>query len=89
MTMCYNVNVPFVQAQAGVISIIDVLQLLPSYENETSCTVWQSLIGSLSTVDHLISHTESYEAFKNFAVKLFIPAGRRLGWDPKEGECKS
>ena len=76
------------QAQAGVISTVDVLQLLPSYVNETSCTVWQSLIGSLSTVDLLISHTDSYEKFKNFAVELFKPAGLRLGWDPKEGECK-
>ena len=76
------------QAQAGVISTVDVLQLLPSYVNETSCTVWQSLIGSLSTIDHLISHTDSYEKFKNFAVELFEPAGLRLGWDPKEGECK-
>ena len=76
------------QAQAGDISTVDVLQLLPSYEEETSCTVWQSLIGSLSTIDRLISHTDIYEKFKKFAVKLFKPAGLRLGWDPKEGECK-
>lgn len=79
---------PFVQAQAGVLSVVDVLQFFPSYVNETSYTVWQSLIESLSTIDLLIFHTNSYESFKNFALKLFMQAGDRLGWDPKEGECK-
>ena len=77
------------QVQAGMTSTVDILQLLPSYVNETSCAVWQSLIGSLSTIDRIISHTGSYEKFKNFAVKLFAPAGLRLGWDPKEAECKN
>ena len=76
------------QAQAGVLSTVDVLQFFPSYVNETSYTVWQSLIESLSTIDLLISHTNSYESFKTFALKLFTQTGDRLGWDPKEGECK-
>ena len=86
-TVC-NVHVTFVQAQAGVHSIVDVLQFFTSYVNETSYTVWQSLIESLSTIDRLISHTNKYEIFKRFALKLFMQAGVRLKWDPIEGECK-
>ena len=77
------------QAQAGVLSTVDVLQLFPSYVNETSYAVWQSLVECLSTIDLLISHTNSYESFKSFALKLFTQAGVRLGWDPKAGECKN
>ena len=77
------------QAQAGDMSTVDFLKLLPSYVNETSCAVWQSLVECLRVIDCLLSNTDTHENFKKFAVKLFLPTAMRLGYDPKEGECKT
>ena len=85
--MCVFVSV--FQARAGVGSTVDVLRLFPSYVNETSYTVWENLVGNLSILDRLLSYTDCYEDFKKFATKLFAPAADRLGWEPKDTECKT
>ena len=77
-----------IQAQAGGISTVDFLKLLPCYVNEMCCTVWQSLVETLRVVDRLLSNKSTYENFKKFAANLFIPTAQRLGYDPKESECK-
>lgn len=66
-----------------------MLRLFASYVNETSYTVWESLVGSLFNIDRLLSHSDYYDTFKMFAAKLFQPTMARLGWEPKDTDCES
>ena len=77
------------QARAGVISTTDVLRLFASYANETSYTVWESLIHNLTTLGRLLSSTDYYQQFRKYAVKLLTPTAARLGWDLKDTDSKS
>ena len=76
------------QARAGVIKTTDVLRLFASYANETSYTVWESLVSNLSEVGLLLCVTDCYKDFKKYAVKLFTPVARRLGWDPRDTDSE-
>lgn len=89
MLLMLLLSLPLCQARAGVGSTTDVLRLFPSYVNETSYTVWENLVGNLSILDRLLSYTDCYEDFRKFAAKLFAPTAVRLGWDPKDSECKA
>lgn len=77
------------QARAGTINTTEVLRLFPSYTDETSYTVWESLISNLTVLDRLLSYTDLYDDFKKYAVKLFIPIATRLGWDTRDTDSKS
>ena len=83
-----DINIPIQKARAGVISTTDVLRLFASYANETSYTVWETLVNNLSVLDRLLSYTDCYENFKTYAIKLFTPAMARLGWDPRDKDSK-
>jgi puromycin-sensitive aminopeptidase len=66
-----------------------VLRLFASYANETSYTVWESLIHNLTTLGRLLSSTDYYQHFRKYAINLFTPTAARLGWDPKDTDGKS
>ena len=77
---------PLLQARAGVGSTVDVLRLLAAFSNETSYTVWESLVSTLSTFKKLFSYTDFYESFKSYAVEMFKPSLTRLGWEPRDSD---
>lgn len=72
-------------------STVDVLRLLAAFSNETSYTVWESLVSTLSTFNRLFSYTEFYDSFKAYAIEMFKPSLTRLGWESKDtdGEAAS
>lgn len=72
------------QARAGMGSTIDVLRLLTAFTNETSYTVWESLVDILSTLNNLFSYTNFHSIFKGYARELFLPVFSRLGWESKD-----
>ena len=65
-------------------STVDVLRLLAAFSNETSYTVWESLVSTLNTFNGLFSYTDFYSSFKDYARELFLPSFARLGWEPRD-----
>ena len=70
------------QAKAGVGSTVKVLELLSAYANEKEFTVWETLVGSLGTLNRLLSNTDYHEKFKKFAESIFTNIVNELGWEP-------
>ncbi|XP_065888501.1 puromycin-sensitive aminopeptidase-like [Dysidea avara] len=73
-------------AQAGVGSTVKVLELLSAYANEKEFTVWETLIGSLGTLNRLLSNTDYHDKFKKFAENIFTNIVKELGWEPRPNE---
>ena len=76
------------QAQAGVGNTVRVLELMSAYANEKEFTVWETLVGNLSNLSHLLAHTDFHDKFKRFAEKLFHNVAERVGWLPQPDEGK-
>ena len=76
------------QAQAGVGNTVRVLKLMSAYANEKEFTVWETLVGNLSNLTHLLAHTDFHDKFKKFAEKIFHNVVERVGWLPQPDECK-
>ena len=67
---------------------MEVLRLFRSFVQETNYTVWESLVGNLSIINHLFSYTEFHDQFKEYAEALFAPTVARLKWEV-QGEDES
>lgn len=69
-----------------MVSIVDVLELLTAFTGETSYTVWESLVTTLSTFNMLFSYTDFYHSFRAYALEIFAPALSKLGWESREAD---
>ena len=78
------------QAQlAGVGNTVRVLELMSAYADEKELfTVWETLVGNLSNLSHLLAHTDFHDKFKKFAEKIFHNVVEHVGWLPQPGEGK-
>ncbi|KAL5489625.1 hypothetical protein EMCRGX_G018741 [Ephydatia muelleri] len=65
---------------------VDVLKLLKFYMNETSFTVWESVITEVGHTSFLLGYTDFHDLFKKYALSLFESVGAKVGWDPKESD---
>ena len=69
---------------------MEVLRLFRSFVQETNYTVWESLVGNLSTINQVLSYTDFHNLFKEYAEALFAPTVARLKWEVQgEDESKS
>ena len=59
------------QAQAGVVSTVKVLELMSAYPDEKEFTVWETLVDNLSTISCLLANTDFHDKFKRFSEKIF------------------
>ena len=76
------------QAQAGVGNTVRVLELMSAYADEKEFTVWETLIGNLSSLSRLLAHTDFHDKFKKFAEKIFHNVVECVGWLPQPDEGK-
>ena len=76
------------QAQAGVGSTVKVLELMSAYADEKEFTVWETLVGNLSTISRLLANTDFHDKFKRFAEKIFDNVVEHVGWLPQPDEGK-
>ena len=72
---------------AGRASISSYLDLAAGFSEETSPTVWRTLIGGLGWVDRFLDG-EPRERFRQDVRALVGPALRRLGWDALETDSR-
>ena len=73
-------------AKAGLLGIGRFLSLAEAYQGETDASVWSDVASNLREIDGLIAEEPYLESFRAFGRRLFAPAARRSGWEPKPGE---
>ncbi|MCH7786215.1 MAG: M1 family metallopeptidase, partial [Chloroflexi bacterium] len=80
-------NDAYALAKAGHIPATDFLKLAEAYKNETDASVCSDLASNLGGMDRLLWDTPYYAKFQEYALSIFQPIGRRIGWDagPDEG----
>ncbi len=83
---CIIFFVVFLQAQAGLTPITQLLQTIQTYENEENPYVWNNLIENLLKLSSLLVHTEYFEGYRKFIIKLCKPFSVKIGWEIKENE---
>ncbi|KAG1680036.1 Puromycin-sensitive aminopeptidase [Nymphon striatum] len=79
----------FVFMLNGSVETVEVLKFMKNFVEETSLTVWSSIIKSLHKLDKLLESSESLEQFHKFGCLLLSKIYLKVGWDPKPNEKKS
>jgi puromycin-sensitive aminopeptidase len=73
-------------SRAGYLPATSFLQLTSAYRDEEDATAWRMIAESLQDFEVLISDERYLDRFDGYGRDLFLPAGDRIGWDPKPGE---
>lgn len=55
---------------------------------EDNYTVWTNMATCLEKFYNLLSNTEFDHLYDIYGLKLIKPISKKLGFDPKPGECK-
>uniref|UniRef100_A0A6B2KY43 Aminopeptidase n=1 Tax=Arcella intermedia TaxID=1963864 RepID=A0A6B2KY43_9EUKA len=78
-------NDAFALAIAGSISVVDYLELVSKFTEETNDTVWSDIFANLAVVRKLFDSP----SMEKFVLKLVSKIGGELGWSGKPGEDES
>ncbi len=70
---------------AGIMPLVDYLQLIAHFKSERDKNVWAVLLESFSFLNRIIS-PEDRSALETFVRSSVGPAVDELGWEPKPGE---
>jgi len=70
---------------AGLMPVVEYLEMAIRFSGERDRNVWTVLIGSLATLNRLVTAVER-PRLEAFVRNLVGPAVAELGWDPREGE---
>lgn len=77
----------FDSAEAGLLSSREAIQLLSYYTNEDDYIVWTTIAGQIGSLENIIAHIDGVdEAFRKYAMRIFTPIARKMGWEKKRGE---
>jgi len=72
--------------KAGELSATSLLTLLPSFKNETSQLVWESVVGACSSIFTLLDKEPEEEKFNAMLRDLLTNIKTKMGWEEIEGE---
>lgn len=70
----------------SVIYLLQSLELMEAFTDETNFTVWSSIANCVAKLKALFAHTDLDQPLKNYGRKLFGNVTKRLGWEPKPHE---
>ncbi len=79
----------FALAEGGYIDTDIALDFSLAYENETEYIVWSELTSGMNRVYHIISDESFKDEYKKYALSLFSPLAKRMGWKPERDEHHS
>ncbi len=79
----------FALAEGGYISTVEALDFSLVYKNETEFIVWSEIAGGINKVANIINNESFKEKYKEYALSLWSPLSKRMGWDHKKGEDHS
>ncbi len=73
---------------AGQLEPAQYLHLLQGFSNETNVSIWQHIVGTLSTLKHLLP-TERHDEFAALVAPLLRPSFAALGSTPTETDTEA
>ena len=77
----------FALARCGLLSTVQLLQLVESYSTETEYTVWADLLSNLADLSVLLQpQPATYALFSAFMNRLLSKILAQIGWDKKPDE---
>jgi len=80
-------NDAFALARCGLLTTVQLLELVQSFESEDEYTVWADLLGNLSDISLLLqSQPEVFANFASYVNRLTAKIAARVGWEKAEGE---
>ena len=79
----------FALAEGGYISTVDALEFSLVYKNEAEYIVWAEIAGGINRVYNIISEEKFKDEYKKYALYLFTPLAKRMGWEKVKGEHHS
>ena len=80
-------NDAFALARCGLLTTVQLLELVQSFESEDEYTVWADLLGNLSDISLLLqSQPEVFAHFASYVNRLTAKIAARVGWEKAEGE---
>lgn len=80
-------NDAFALARCGLLTTVQLLELVQSFESEDEYTVWADLLGNLSDISLLLqSQPEVFAHFASYVNRLTAKIATRVGWEKAEGE---
>jgi len=75
--------------KAGFSNAAEALDVVHSYQNETSFTVWADLSSKMAELDTIVSSTDFYDQWIAFGRQLYHKIAQHVGWDAKPNEPHS
>lgn len=79
------VNDTWAAAVAGLTPMVDYLDLLKLFRDETDHNVWTAILGSCHYLYRMLDPAQR-PALQTFIRTLLLPITKRLGWNPQPGE---
>ncbi len=73
-------------AYSGHLSVVDALEFVDAYKNETSYAVWSEIASGVARIDALVGNESFAPLFEKYARELFAPMVKKVGWKKKDGE---
>jgi puromycin-sensitive aminopeptidase len=70
---------------AGLMSVVDYLDLTARFRNEDDRNVWTALVGSMHALNRIIRAVDR-AGLERLVRDRLQPAAERLGWNPRPGE---
>jgi len=76
----------FALAEGGYIKTDEALEFSLSFKNEREYIVWEEISYGIDKIYNLISKEESARKYNDYALSLFSPIAKELGFEKVEGE---
>ena len=79
-------NDAYALARAGLAPVTRFLSVALAYRNEDTAPVASDLATNLAGLDSILADEPFHPKFQAYARDIFAPIGRRMGWEPRDGE---
>lgn len=79
----------FALAEGGYISTILALEFALKYKNETEYIVWAEIASGVDRVAHILGDELFIDIYYRYAISLFGPLAKLMGWEKKDYEDNS
>ncbi len=76
----------FALAEGGYIDTVEALSFSLSYKNETEFIIWREISIGVNKIFNLIKDEPFANLYKSYALSLFSPLAKKLGWNSKKNE---
>jgi puromycin-sensitive aminopeptidase len=79
----------FALAEGGYIPTTEALDFALHYKDEKEYIVWAEISGGINRIRNIHINEKTIESFSKYALSIFSPLAKHLGWEKNEGEPHS